>query len=157
MNETEANSTGNAITSDSIFRVASVSKNFAAYSAIFAQNLANSANFSSDSSLEISLETPVRLLLPQFRVPERDWENGGKDITLRMLASHTSGITREAYSTDFNLVLGIGKANAETIGAGWSGATAESVIEYVAQTSLMFAPGEKPAYSNIGPSILASE
>ncbi|CAI6340775.1 unnamed protein product [Periconia digitata] len=155
-NESNSSAANNTITSDSIFRVASVSKNFAAYSTIYAQNLGQTSYQSSESLPEVSLDTPARLLLPQFKLPQEDWENGGKDITLRMLASHTSGITREAYSTDFNLILGKGKADSETIGSGWASATAEGVLDYVAKTSLMFAPGQRAAYSNIGPSILAS-
>src|SRR4051812_16433954 len=105
MNETSSDTT--TITSDSIFRVASVSKNFAAYSVLFAQNMPRS----SSPLPEITLDTPARQILPSFSLQKEDWENGGKDITLRMLASHTAGITREAYSTDFNLVLGGSKAN----------------------------------------------
>ncbi|PVI01547.1 beta-lactamase/transpeptidase-like protein [Periconia macrospinosa] len=150
MNETSSDTT--TITSDSIFRVASVSKNFAAYSVLFAQNMPRS----SSPLPEITLDTPARQILPSFSLQKEDWENGGKDITLRMLASHTAGITREAYSTDFNLVLGGSKANATTIGAGWMSVSAEDVVEHVAKTGLIFAPGERAAYSNIGPSVLAS-
>ncbi|KAL1604941.1 hypothetical protein SLS60_004482 [Paraconiothyrium brasiliense] len=73
-----------------------------------------------------------------------------------MLASHSSGLSREGYSTDFNMVLATGKADAETIGAKWAAATPESVIEHAAKTNLMFAPGQRAGYSNVGMSILAS-
>ena len=93
----------------------------------------------------LSLDTPVRLVLPQFHLPERDWNDGGSEITLRMLASHTSGLPRESFSTDFNVILNTGKADLATIGAGWEGATPEGIIEEVGKTNLMFAPGERPA------------
>ncbi|KAH7303822.1 beta-lactamase/transpeptidase-like protein [Stachybotrys elegans] len=152
MNETESHTGPNDVTSDSIFRVNSVSKNFAVFSALAVENIAKSQNV----ALEMTLDTPVRLLLPQFRLPEKDWNDGGRDITLRMLASHNSGITREGYSTDFNVVLGTDKANAMTIGEKWAAATPEGMIERVANTNLMYPPGKRAGYSNVGISILAS-
>lgn len=139
-NETYSNGQNNAVTSDSIFRIMSVSKNFAAFSALVVENLGKSAAGNTDL---LTLETPVRLLLPEFGLPATDWEDGGRDITLRMLASHTSGISREGYSTDFNLVRGTDKADAPTIGADWAGATSDGIIERVNRTGLMFAPGQR--------------
>lgn len=136
MNETTLNETSNQVTSDSIFRIASVSKNFATFSAIVAENKGRALAV----DLEITLDTPVRYLLPEFRVPEVDWKNGGSEITLSMLASHTSGLTREAYFTPFNMVTATGKADARTIGAAWASVTPEMVLEHFNKTSLMFAP-----------------
>lgn len=155
MNETFLYGTGNNITSDSIFRINSISKNFAAFSALVVENLAKAqTNLPPDQ--EITLDTPVRKILPQFKLPEKDWNDGGRDITLRMLASHTSGMTREGYSTDFNMVLGTGKASAESIGAKWASSTPESILERAAKINLMFPPGLRAGYSNLGISILAS-
>jgi hypothetical protein len=119
----------------------SVSKNIAMASALVVEH--QRRNIFNTSTL--SLDTPVRLVLPQFRLPERDWNDGGSEITPRMLASHTSGLPRESFSTDFNVILNIGRANLATIGTGWAGATPEGVIEEVGKTNLMFAPGERPA------------
>ncbi|KAF2622503.1 beta-lactamase/transpeptidase-like protein [Macroventuria anomochaeta] len=141
------NVTGNAITSDSIFRVASVTKNLAMASALILSRLSNHA---------ITLDTPVRNLLPSFHLPPLDWADGGSDITLGMLASHTSGVTRESFSTNFNQVLSTGKATAEQIGALWADQTVESVVEGVGKTELMFRPGERSAYSNAGIGILGA-
>ncbi|KAF2251696.1 beta-lactamase/transpeptidase-like protein [Trematosphaeria pertusa] len=131
----------------------SVSKSFAVFSALLVENL---SKLHPSLLPGLTLDTPVRLALPQFGLPAEDWEDGGRDITLRMLASHSAGIPREGYSTDFNMVTGLGKADAETIGADWAGATPEGVIEVVRKTNLMFAPGQRAAYSNAGLSILGS-
>lgn len=140
MNETSSYGPKNIITSDSVLRMNSISKNFAVFSAFVVENLAKArSNVSSD----FNLDTAVRKILPQFSLPEKDWSDGGRDITLKMLASHSSGLTREGYSTDFNMVLATGKADAETIGAKWAGATPDSVIEYAAKTNLMFPPGQR--------------
>tara|TARA_R110002003_G_scaffold107_1_gene8939 strand:- start:3270 stop:4688 length:1419 start_codon:yes stop_codon:yes gene_type:complete len=104
----------------------------------------------------LTLDTPIRLLLPDFTLPEADWYDGGSEITLGMLASHTAGIPRESYSTGFNMVLSTGKADAVTIGAAWASATAGDVLEAIAKERLMFAPGQRAAYSNAGISILGS-
>lgn len=141
-NETFLSSAENAVTSDSIFRVMSVSKSFAVFSALLVENL---SKLHPSLLPGLTLDTPVRLALPQFGLPAEDWEDGGRDITLRMLASHSAGIPREGYSTDFNMVTGLGKADAETIGADWAGATPEGVIEVVRKTNLMFAPGQRAA------------
>jgi hypothetical protein len=119
----------------------SISKNIAMTSALVVGH--QTRKMSNTSTL--SLDTPVRLVLPQFHLPERDWNDGGSEITLKMLASHTSGLPRESFSTDFNVILSTGKASLATIGEGWAGATPEGVIEEVGRTNLMFAPGERPA------------
>lgn len=154
MNESSLPETGNEITSNSILRINSISKNFAVFSAFVVENLAKSQ--ANAPTTEMNIDVPVRTILPQFRLPEQDWNDGGRDITLRMLASHSSGLTREGYSTDFNMILATGKADAETIGAKWANATAEGIIERAANTNLMFPPGQragckwaKPYISNL--------
>ncbi|KAL1598357.1 hypothetical protein SLS59_007041 [Nothophoma quercina] len=142
-----ANSAENAVTTDSIFRVNSVTKNFAMASALVLSRLSNKV---------ITLDAPVRQLLPSFHLPPLDWADGGSEITLGMLASHTSGITRESFSTGFNQVLSIGKATADSIGELWANQTVDDVIGQVGNTSLMFRPGERSAYSNAGIGILGA-
>ncbi|KAG9187240.1 hypothetical protein G6011_05111 [Alternaria panax] len=112
-------------------------------------------NSSSSSSL-LTIDTPVRQLLPSFALPKRDWNDGGSEITLRMLASHTAGIPRESYSTGFNMILSTGKADAATIGAAWAGESAQDVIDGIATRNLMFAPGQRAAYSNAGLGLLGA-
>lgn len=146
MNETGLypNGTENQVTSDSIFRVMSVSKNIAMLSAL----VVSKPGYASPHVYTypaVTLDTPVRLLLPTFGLPEKDWNDGGSEITLAMLASHTAGIPRESYSTGFNMILNTGKADAQTIGAAWAGATPEDVIEEIKQSNLMFAPGQRAA------------
>lgn len=136
-----SNMTENVVTSDSVFRVASVTKNFAMTSALILSRLSNHT---------ITLDTPVRHLLPSFHLPELDWADGGSEITLGLLASHMSGITRETYSTDFNQVLSTGKVTAGNIGDLWAAQTVENVVREVGKMSLMFKPGERSAYSNAG-------
>jgi hypothetical protein len=131
------------VTSDSIFRLMSISKNVAMASALVVENQLR-RNSSSSSSL-LTIDTPVRRLLPSFALPEGDWNAGGSEITLRMLASHTAGIPRESFSTGFNMVLSTGRADASTIGAAWAGETAQDVIDGIATKNLMFAPGQRAA------------
>ncbi|KAL1621259.1 hypothetical protein SLS54_005755 [Diplodia seriata] len=153
MNETSANDSIVAaqVDSDSIFRVASISKNIAALSTLVVENESKTHG----AFPVLSPGSPVRQALPEFGLPEKDWQNGGSDITLSMLATHSSGIPREGYLTDFNMVVGVAKADAETIGADWAGVTPSQVIESVKQRNLMFAPGQRAAYSNAGSCILA--
>ncbi|KAJ4988522.1 hypothetical protein SVAN01_05977 [Stagonosporopsis vannaccii] len=141
------NATENAITSDSIFRVASVTKNLAMASALVLSRLTNHT---------ITLDTPIKTLLPSFHLPPLDWSDGGSEITLGMLASHMSGVTRESFSTNFNQVLTSGKATADHIGDLWAAQTIGSVLEEVGKTGLMFRPGERSAYSNAGIGILGA-
>jgi hypothetical protein len=144
MNETSLHHPGsNSITSDSIFRILSVSKNFAMCSALVISNIL--AQTSTNAHPVFTLDTPVRALLPSFGLAEKDWYDGGSEITLRMLASHTAGIPRESYSTGFNMVLSTGKADTVTIGAQWAEQSAQDVVDGVKARSLMFAPGQRAA------------
>ncbi|KAF2729479.1 beta-lactamase/transpeptidase-like protein [Polyplosphaeria fusca] len=151
----ETAGSGNAVTSDSIFRIISVSKNFATFSALVQENQTASIASGTDYAV-LTMNSPVRRLLPEFTLPDQDWRDGGRDITLTMLASHTSGLSRESYSTDFNVIIGNGKASAEAIGADWAAVTPESALQNAKQTRLMFAPAQQAAYSNAGFSILGS-
>ncbi|KAG8164122.1 hypothetical protein KVR01_006040 [Diaporthe batatas] len=158
MNDTST-SPDNSITSDSIFRLASVSKNLAAFSALAIQNTSRAmADADPGAGIHpLSLEAPVRALLPAFTLPERDWlAGGGRDITLSMLGTHTSGLTREGYSAGFNMVAAAGRASAEFIGAEWASVSAADVLAYLGTRGLMFAPGQRAAYSNAGFAVLGA-
>jgi hypothetical protein len=74
MNETESNETNYQVTSDSIFRIASVSKNFAMFSAIVAESKGKALA----ADIELTLDTPIRHILSDFSLPESDWKNGGR-------------------------------------------------------------------------------
>jgi hypothetical protein len=144
MNETDLYPPrNNLITSDSIFRILSVSKNFAMCSALVVSNIL--AQTSTNPHPVFTLDTPVRVLLPSFGLSEKDWADGGSEITLRMLASHTAGIPRESYSTGFNMVPSTGKADTVAIGAQWAKQSAQDVVDGVKARSLMFAPGQRAA------------
>lgn len=145
------------VTSDSIFRLASVSKNLAAFSTLALQNVSRTMSASNPDIQPLSLDTPVRTVLPSFRLPEEDWLNGGSEITISMLGSHSSGLTREGYSTtDFNMVTAAGRASAAYIGAEWASVTPDDVVQYLSGRNLMFAPGQRAAYSNAGFAVLGA-
>ena len=151
----DSSSTAN-ITSDSIFRLASVSKNLAAFSALALQNVSRALSAANPGVQPLSLDTPVRAVLPSFSVPQEDWLNGGSEITLQMLGTHSSGLTREGYSTDFNMVTALGRADAAFIGAEWASVTPDEVVQYISGRNLMFAPGQRAAYSNAGFAVLGA-
>lgn len=145
------------ITSDSVFRIASVSKSLAAFSFLAIQNVSRAMSAADPAVQPPSLDTPVRALLPSFRLPEKDWLNGGSEITISMLGTHSSGLTREGYSTtDFNIVTATGRANAAYIGAEWASVSPAGVVEYLSGRNLMFAPGQRAAYSNAGFAVLGA-
>jgi CubicO group peptidase (beta-lactamase class C family) len=150
MNETDVGGyRDDPVTSDSIFRIMSVSKNVALSSAFAVSNLQNQTGH-----LRLGLDTPLRMVLPEFSLPERDWNDGGSEITLGMLASHTAGVPREVYSTGFNMILSTSKGDGPTIGAEWASVTAQEVVSRIATTKLMFAPGKRAAYSNAGAALV---
>ncbi|KAL1855912.1 hypothetical protein Daus18300_010891 [Diaporthe australafricana] len=144
------------ITSDSIFRIASVSKNFAAFSALALQNASRAWSAINPETQPLSLDTPVSAVLPSFSLPDEDWSNGGSEITISMLGTHSSGLPREGYSTDFNMVTALSRADAATIGVEWASVTPDEVLQYVTGRNLMFAPGQRAAYSNAGYAILGA-
>lgn len=151
----DSSSTDN-ITSDSVFRLASVSKNLAAFSALHLQNVSRAMSAANPAVQPLSLDTRVREVLPSFSLPEEDWLNGGSEITLQMLGTHSSGLTREGYSTDFNMVTALGRASAAFIGAEWASVTPDEVVQYLSGRNLMFAPGQRAAYSNAGFAVLGA-
>ncbi|KAI3396857.1 hypothetical protein diail_11629 [Diaporthe ilicicola] len=154
MNDTSGGSA--SITSDSVFRIASVSKNLAAFSALALQNTSRALSAANPETQPLSLDSPVRSVLPSFGLPDEDWQNGGSEITLSMLGTHSSGLPREGYSTDFNMITALSRADAATIGLEWASVTPDEVIQYVSGRNLMFAPGQRAAYSNAGFAVLGA-
>ncbi|KAJ0104241.1 hypothetical protein J7T55_001728 [Diaporthe amygdali] len=144
------------ITSDSVFRIASVSKNLAAFSALVLQNASRELSAMNPEVQPLSLDMPVRAVLPAFSLPDEDWRNGGSEITISMLGTHSSGLPREGYSTDFNMVTALSRANAANIGAEFASVTPDGVLQYFSGRNLMFAPGQRAAYSNAGFAILGA-
>jgi CubicO group peptidase (beta-lactamase class C family) len=81
--------TGDPVTADSVFEVASLSKPVAAYTAL---RLVDSG--------ELELDEPVYLLFEKAWLPRSEW---GDQITLRHLLAHTSGLSSRLYPLDKSL------------------------------------------------------
>lgn len=150
MNETTL-TRSELITSDSVFRLISVSKNFAAFSALVVENESRSSG-----GMPLTLDTPVKLVLPNFGLPDADWENGGSEITLAMLGSHSSGLPREGYSTGFNMVTALAKASSDGVGSEWAGVGSGQILDFLRTRNLMFAPGQRAACKYRSSVLLAS-
>jgi CubicO group peptidase (beta-lactamase class C family) len=114
------------ITPSTVFHVASVSKNFTAFALLLLEEQG-----------KLSIDDDVRKFLPEL-------SDFGHKITLRHLATHTSGLRDQQY------LLGL---------AGWRDddiTTDEDVLRLITkQKELNFAPGEKYGYSNTGYTLLA--
>lgn len=120
---------GNSLVSqDTVFEIGSVTKVFTALL------LADMA-----AKEEVQLDDPVEIYLPGIKTPERD----GKKITLRHLASHTSGIPRmpENFSP-------------QNPSNPYQDYTIDRLFEYLESCSLTRTPGESFEYSNIGMGLL---
>ncbi|MBV1888326.1 MAG: beta-lactamase family protein [Urechidicola sp.] len=114
------------VTSSSIFHIASVSKQFTVFSILLLEKQG-----------KLSLDDDIRKYIPE--VPDF-----GKTITLRHLASHTSGLRDQ-----WNLLSMAGWRMDDVI-------TKEHVLKLVAkQTELNFDPGEEYLYCNTGFTLLA--
>lgn len=114
------------ITPSSIFHIASVSKQFTVFSILLLEKQG-----------KLSLDDDIRKFIPE--VPDF-----GKTITLRHLASHTSGLRDQ-----WNLLSMAGWRMDDVI-------TKEHVLKLVSkQKELNFNPGEEYAYCNTGFTLLA--
>jgi D-alanyl-D-alanine-carboxypeptidase/D-alanyl-D-alanine-endopeptidase len=90
----------------------------------------------------VGLDDPVARLLPdRVQIPER----GGRQITLRMLANHTSGLPRVSSKELSNSLAGKDP---------YADVTADDVYGFLKTLALSRAPGEKNAYSNLGAGLL---
>jgi CubicO group peptidase (beta-lactamase class C family) len=92
-----------------------------------------------DAGLVRSLDDPVILYEPLFRVAGASYENGS--ITLRQLASHTAGLMREAPC--FPALGGCNVSSAQ-------------LYERLAAEPLVLQPGTTPSYSNVGFAVLGN-
>ncbi|RIA09932.1 CubicO group peptidase (beta-lactamase class C family) [Flavobacteriaceae bacterium MAR_2010_72] len=114
------------ITPSSIFHIASVSKQFTVFSILLLEKQG-----------KLSLDDDIRKYIPE--VPDF-----GKTITLRHLASHTSGLRDQ-----WNLLSMAGWRMDDVI-------TKEQILKLVSkQKELNFNPGEEYAYCNTGFTLLA--
>lgn len=114
------------ITPSTIFHISSVSKQFTVFAILLLEEQG-----------KLSIDDDIRKYIPE--VPDF-----GKTITLRHLASHTSGLRDQWY------LLGL---------AGWRDddiKTNKQIIDLISnQEELNFSPGEKYAYCNTGFTLLA--
>ena len=131
---------------DTIFGVASMSKSMTALALAMLEEEG-----------KLSLEDPVVRYFPAFRVPG----NARDEVTLRHLATHTSGIPPMEpleWSIAKNTP-GRGSSWARTLQASAPNAmsTIQEVIDYIAQGRYptLGAPGEIMSYSNEGYAILS--
>lgn len=119
---------GNA-DSNTIFRVGSISKSFVGFLMMQLQQ---------DGKIDIN--DPVEKYLPEIRLLV-DYDKYSP-ITLRQLATHTSGLDRESRSRDENVRFG--EINE------WE----NNLIKAIPEASFRSKPGERFGYSNIGFAIL---
>jgi CubicO group peptidase (beta-lactamase class C family) len=93
----------------------------------------------------VDLDEPVRQLLPPaVNVPSR----GGKEITLRHLATHTSGLPRLPKGMLLPALLHPNTPDP------YAGLSAEVIFEGLARTRLHTDPGRRFRYSNLGGGLL---
>ncbi|GGS51366.1 serine hydrolase [Planobispora rosea] len=119
---------------DTVFEIGSVTKVFTAL-ALARLVVAGRAD----------LDEPLAALLPDgTRVPSRD----GEEITLRHLATHTSGLPRLPKGMLLRALLRPSTPDP------YAGCTAEFLLRTLAATRLSAAPGRRFRYSNLGAGLL---
>jgi len=119
---------GKSVTEDTIFEIGSISKVFTTL-----------ALMDMVSRKEVNLDDPIEKYLPEMRCPELD----GKKITLRHLATHTSGIPR--MPNNFS---------PKDPSNPYHDYTAQCMYDYLQSCTLSGVPGDKFEYSNIGMGLL---
>ncbi len=119
---------------DSIFEIGSITKVFTAL-ALAKQSLAGL----------VDLDEPVRQLLPAgVQVPSR----AGREITLRHLATHTSGLPRLPKGMLWRVLLHPSEPDP------YAQYSAELIFEGLSRTKLRAPPGDRFRYSNLGAGLL---
>lgn len=126
---------GPAVRADTLFEIGSITKVFT--SLLLADAVTRG---------ELHLDTPLSALVPAgVRVPAR----GGRWITLRHLATHTSGLPRSPLGTGAELRSVVTQANP------YATLTAGALYEALVSARLRGTPGEGPVkYSNFGAALL---
>jgi CubicO group peptidase (beta-lactamase class C family) len=113
-----------AVTTDTLFGVQSMSKNFTATAVMQAVGAG-----------KVRLDEPITSYLPDFTVRSAFEEHPERKITMRMLLSHTAGFTHEApVGNNFERETG----------------TFEEHVASISDTWLRFPVGTGYAYSNLG-------
>ena len=119
---------------DSIFEIGSITKVFTAL-ALAKQSLAGL----------VDLDEPVRQLLPAgVQVPSR----AGREITLRHLATHTSGLPCLPKGMLWRVLLHPNEPDP------YAKCSAELILEGLSRTKLHAPPGDRFRYSNLGGGLL---
>lgn len=116
------------ISEDTIFEIGSVTKVF---TTLLLADMSGKG--------EVQLDDPIEIYLPGIPVPQRD----GKKITLRHLASHTSGMPR---IPDGFLPNDLSNPYADI--------SVDDLYKYLSTCTLRAPPGEQFEYSNFGMSLL---
>ena len=118
------NGTGRPVAGDTLFSIGSVTKTF---TALLLQDMIARG--------EMKLHDPVAKYLPQsVKMPTRN----GKEITLRQLVIHTSGLP----------------ANPDNLGPSWADYRADQLYAFLSGYKLRHDPGARYHYSNLGASLL---
>src|SRR5262249_46614367 len=123
---------------DSLFRIASVSKLFTA-----------TAIMTLVDDGKLSLETPAFAMLNASQPRSVPADPRIASITVRELLQHTEGFDRSVNGDPIEQTVSI----AEQMGVG-APAFCPTLIRYVAERPLDFAPGTNGAYSNVGYCVL---
>ncbi|HET9996815.1 MAG TPA: serine hydrolase domain-containing protein [Nocardioides sp.] len=121
---------GEPVTTDTTFSVQSMSKIFTA-----------TAVMQAVASGRLDLDEPITTYLPDFTVHSAFEKHPERRITLRMLLSHTAGLTHEAPVGNNNEV---------------DPAEFDAHVESISETWLRFPVGSGYAYSNLGIDLAAS-
>lgn len=112
------------IDGDTLFQIGSVTKTF---TAMLLQDMITRG--------EMKLDDPVAKYLPKsVKMPTRN----GKEITLRQLVVHTSGLP----------------ANPGNLGPSWADYNADELYAFLSGYQLRYDPGARYHYSNLGASLL---
>ncbi len=118
------NDSERSITSETIFSLQSISKNYTAVAVMLAVQEG-----------KLDLDVPIKSYLPDFKVNTPFPENPMEMITLRHLLSHTAGFTHEApVGNNFNA----------------ASPSFDAHVASIAETWLRFPVGSRYAYSNLG-------